>query len=309
MTVAIIMSMAACEKKNSEGETSVKLNVMQFNLQVSNADTSRAKAPAIRKIIDKYSPDVIGFQEVTPALKEQLDATTFAGTDYKGVITYRNGNDEAVPCYYNAAKFDLVDSGTFWLSDTPDVPGSFFKGVNCTRIATWTKLTMKSTGKSLLHVNVHLDHNGKNQVEVARELRAKQIAVALRFIHENNLPTIMTGDFNQSMSGPDGVCYPAYRLITGEDELALLDGTTCKMDFKNARFEAKDTISDDKTASMTKYYVEGGADYDPKHQPIDYIFYTDGAFAPKKFEMFMPTVDGITISDHLGLFCTFDIAE
>lgn len=306
LTAALILitTFAGCFGGKDDGI----VRVMQFNIKVGNAESVAPRVSGLKKLIEERDPDIIGFQEVTTAWREQLDKKVLT-KKWAGVGELRREGEEATPVYYRKDKFKLLDSGTFWLSPSPDVPASSFEGANYPRIASWAKLQNKKTGYVFVHVNTHLDHNGDNDSATAREIRTAQTEVLLRFIDSlGDVPVIMTGDFNQAMSSSKGNFYKPYKLIVGMDELSLADGSTVKMNFLNTRLTAKQTVDGDRIATMVKSYDESSTSYDPAKQPIDYVFYTEGDYEALLYSTFMPLVDGVEVSDHLGLYCELKIS-
>jgi endonuclease/exonuclease/phosphatase family metal-dependent hydrolase len=182
-------------------------SVMSFNVYVSAFNTQR-----IQRVVDtilENTPSVFGVQEASiawmTALNSKLDgvyASVGAGRDGIGL-----GEHSAI--FYRTDKFNLVESGTKWLSDTPDKAASYYTYVdpetntthraNFPRIMTYAILERKSDGVQFLYVNTHLDHNGNNSHEIAERIRQGQIEVLIAEIKKlGDLPTIVTGDFNVS---------------------------------------------------------------------------------------------------------------
>lgn len=182
-------------------------SVMSFNVYVSAFNTQR-----IQRVVDtilENTPSVFGVQEASiawmTALNSKLDgvyASVGAGRDGIGL-----GEHSAI--FYRTDKFNLVESGTKWLSDTPDKAASYYTYVdpetntthraNFPRIMTYAILERKSDGVQFLYVNTHLDHNGNNSAEIAERIRQGQIEVLIAEIKKlSDLPTIVTGDFNVS---------------------------------------------------------------------------------------------------------------
>jgi endonuclease/exonuclease/phosphatase family metal-dependent hydrolase len=91
----------------------------------------------------------------------------------------------------------MSDSGTFWLSDKPDEPGSVGWDAKLTRICSWARLKDKSNGKEFLFANTHYDHVGK----LARAMSSRLIMKKLPKL-SNGKPIIMTGDFNTTENDP-----------------------------------------------------------------------------------------------------------
>lgn len=137
-----------------------------------------------------FSPDLIGIQEATVEWMSFLDPTLSDEYGRIGVSRAANGRGEYNPIFYKKDKFDLLDSGTFWLSNTPSVPGSRFPGADNDRIATWGLFEIKQTGKKLLLLNTHLDTAGE-------DIRTLELELIFDFLEDyDQYPIYMTGDFN-----------------------------------------------------------------------------------------------------------------
>ena len=153
----------------------------------ANAWTSRAGR--VRGLIARRGLDLIGLQEAT---SNQVDDLLTEGWAYVGA-----GRDdgkrggEASCIFYRKARFEVRDSGTFWLSETPEVPGSKGWGAMCTRVCTWARIGDLKTGKEFVWFNTHLDHMS----EPARE---KGLALILSRVTRlaQGRPVFLTGDMN-----------------------------------------------------------------------------------------------------------------
>lgn len=150
------------------------------------------RAKLIANSIDEVQPDIIGFQEVTwlhyGYLKNVMPG-------YASTITYRDDFilSEGCPIFYRTDKFEMIDQGSFWLSETPEVMSKDW-GSACYRVCTYTILKQKVTNKSFVVFNTHLDH-------VSDEARIKGINVVLDKIAQfDNLPALLMGDFNATPS-------------------------------------------------------------------------------------------------------------
>ena len=100
--------------------------------------------------------------------------------------------------FYNKKTVKLLKWGTYWLSDTPDVPSKGWDAA-CFRTATWALLKDKASGKKFFYVNTHLDH-------VGWEARRKGLALIVERIAAMNpkgLPMVLTGDFNMRIDRPE----------------------------------------------------------------------------------------------------------
>ena len=171
------------------------LRILSFNIRYNNpADDENAwphRKEHVVELLNRHQLDLIGLQEVQ---KNQLDDLIPRLPDFDWVGVGRDDGKtqgEYAAVFYHRTRLGLVDSGSVWLSATPDVPGSVGWDASMARIATWGEFQDHNTGDRFLHVNTHFDHRGLlAQVESARLLR--------RFLAERatSIPAIITGDFN-----------------------------------------------------------------------------------------------------------------
>lgn len=142
-------------------------------------------------------PGIVCFQE---ALAFQVKQTVETLPGYVASYAGRDdGKDMGESCaiLYNAARFNLEDSGTFWLSDTPEVVASNTWNAGCTRVCTWVRLTdiwakVPYECPKFYVFNTHLDH-------IREEARVKGMTLILSRIAQRSHPedpVILTGDFN-----------------------------------------------------------------------------------------------------------------
>ncbi len=285
------------------------LRILQFNIQTENGNASpfRVRADMYRELLDRLMPDVVGMQEVTVNWRKWLDAYVFNGS-YAGVGEERTPGGEANPIYYRKDKFELLEYGTFWLSDTPDVPGSAFEKVNYPRICTWVLLKDRATGVSFVHFNTHLDHNGNNNSTDGNTIRKEQMKVIIRFSQRfKDLPMFLTGDLNNRRTTSEGKLYALYKMITGESKVDDGNGGKIKMPLGDSRIDAPVTVDENHLATMTANYNESSTSYNPQKEPIDYVFYNKENTVANSYETFLISRNGNWISDHLPVFTTFTI--
>lgn len=182
------LTIANVPEKPAEG-----VRIVSFNVRCKD-DTFgsvKGRSQLICAALEQYAPDSFGVQEATAEWIEILTANL---TDYDCVSQMRDAkaSSEASAVFYNKNKYSLLDSGTIWLSDTPDEFASKFTLSFCPRIATWATLQNKATGKIYTHINTHLDH-------VLESVRVKQInvlKVKIEEIKTKGYPVVCTGDFN-----------------------------------------------------------------------------------------------------------------
>jgi len=286
------------------------LNIMSFNVQTENGTSVRMdiRADMLRDLIDEYMPDSIGMQEVTAKWREIMDNYVF-NDSYTGVGVARTDNAalglEQSCIFYRSDKYDLLDSGTFWLSDTPDVVGSAFETSQYPRICTYVHLKDKVTGFEYIHMNTHLDHLGGSD---GRSLRLKQETVMLQKLATlPKVATVITGDFNQLAFNGEGNAYAVYKLMTGERAFKMPDGTEMTMNLADSRMHAPDNMPEGFTATMTTYHDVNSSKYMPSRYPIDYCFYTPDKLDALSYAIRLYDRDGTYLSDHLPVITSFKV--
>ena len=171
------------------------LKVMTFNIRLSlESDKENSwvkrKDDAL-KLMNYYHADVMGVQEAVP--QQMADIKTFLKNyDFVGVARDDGANKgEYSAIFYNTEKLQVLQSGTFWLSETPEKPSKGWDAAY-NRICTYALIKTKKGGKKFWAFNVHFDHVGN----VARENSAKLILEKIKTLNTGNFPVVLTGDFN-----------------------------------------------------------------------------------------------------------------
>jgi endonuclease/exonuclease/phosphatase family metal-dependent hydrolase len=171
------------------------LRIMSFNLRLDLASDGPNAWPHRRdwvaSLIRFHAPDALGVQEALAHMLTDLD-TRLPGFARVGVgrADGREGGEFSA-ILYRTDRLELLDNGTFWLSPTPEVPGSKGWDAAIERIATWARFRDRRTGCSHLHLNTHFDHIGEQaRQESARLIRQRIAALS------GDLPVIVTGDLN-----------------------------------------------------------------------------------------------------------------
>lgn len=186
--------------------------VMTFNLRRHKESDGRngwdGRRDAAVEVIRRHQPDLLGTQE---GLLHQINDILQRFPEYGvlGEARFGGRRDEFNAILYRKDRFRVQATGNFWLSDTPDVPGSRSWGNLVPRMATWARLADKDTGAAFHHLNTHLDH----LVPKARFRGASLIESRL----PKDVPTLMTGDFNALARGG------TYRFLTSAEGGGLLD--------------------------------------------------------------------------------------
>ena len=170
------------------------LNVMTFNMRYDNPEDGennwRFRRERAAEVIVSHDIDVFGTQEL---LVNQLNDLKELLPGYAAVGVGREDGAEAgefSAVFFKRDRFTPLESGTFWLSETPEVAGSRGWDGACERVATWVVLRDKS-GREFLFINTHLDHVGQVARDEGVSLLMKRIG-SLR----GERPVILTGDFN-----------------------------------------------------------------------------------------------------------------
>ena len=193
------------------------LRVMTFNLRHAGAVEDGENGWAHRRdlVIDTirgYGPDLLGTQE---CLAEQGDFLGERLPDYEMVGVCRDDGcrlGEAAAILFCRERFERLDAGDFWLSETPATIGSRGWDARLPRICSWVRLRERSSNRDILFLNTHFDHLGS----AAQVASAKLIRDWL-WSQPRRPPVIITGDFN---IGPGS---EPWNRLTDEQGLALVD--------------------------------------------------------------------------------------
>ncbi len=177
------------------------VKVMTFNIRVDTIidgfNRWANRKNIVFDVIRDNAADIIGLQE---ALAKQVKQIQQALPQYTNYMVSRNDGKrkgESCAIFYRKDRFKLVDSGTFWFSDTPYEPGSKDWGNFPPRICSWLHLREKTTYKRFYVYNLHLDNLSQNSRKKSVKLLAKKIAN-----RKTNEPFIVMGDFNMELDNP-----------------------------------------------------------------------------------------------------------
>ena len=172
-----------------------ELTVLSYNIRYDNPNDGenqwKFRKERIASYIKEISPDIIGMQEV---LKSQLVFLDASLTEFSFVGVGREDGKtkgEYSPILYNSNSLSLLQTDTFWLSETPTVISVGWDAA-LERICTYAQFEHKETGQKFWVFNTHFDHIG----ELARIQSAKLINQKVKMLNMNNSPVVITGDFN-----------------------------------------------------------------------------------------------------------------
>ena len=254
------------------------MKLISFNIRSANDPNGHSfdeRAPRMKKIIEKYDPDLIGFQEVVPGWMKHIPEDY--SEKYEIFHKYRcepPDKEEGCTILWKKGQFDLLDQGYFWLSDTPNIVSQGWDCRGYHRIAVWVKLREKKTGVEFHFFNTHYGFSDECQMKSAKLIldHFKPLGVRTFFI---------TGDFNMFSHSP------AYKYMTGylQDVNALLDNDT------------------------SNTYHGYNPDFKGHPGPIDFCFITPKTVLPLGCKKITDTFDGKYPSDHYGLELDLNVRQ
>jgi endonuclease/exonuclease/phosphatase family metal-dependent hydrolase len=181
----------------SQTEKNPPIRIISYNIRYNTPADSlnpwRERKNRVASLIKYHKADICGLQEV---LKDQLADLERLLPEYKWCGIGRDDGKEAgefSPIFYNASLFTLINWGTFWLSETPQQPGSKGWDAALPRIVTWAFLLQKSTGVKFYAFNTHFDHMG-----VAARSNSAHLLLDSVKNKSGEYPVMVTGDFNST---------------------------------------------------------------------------------------------------------------
>jgi len=189
-----------------------ELHVVTFNIRYDNPRDGinrwEARIPIVEAYFTSEAPDIIGMQEVLHSqlldFQEMLPGYSYVGT---GRDDGKQGGEYS-PIFFRNDVFNLVDHSQFWLSETPDVPGSRSWDAAITRIVSWAKLEHIATGKVIYCFNTHFDHRGVLARQMSTDLMSDKMAEIA-----GDAPLVAMGDFNIRRNHPTMGSALYYNLI------------------------------------------------------------------------------------------------
>ena len=250
VTFLTLILFSGCSGKNEDRN----LTVMTFNIRYDNPRDSINAWPnrvgIVCELLKKEKPDLLGLQEALWYQYEEIDS---AISGYSSVAKGRDDGKkkgEMNPVFYNVNRFNLVRDNTFWLSETPDKPGTKGWGASLPRIVTWVELTDKKTHESLYYFNTHFAHDSDS----ARIMSAGILLKEVKSIAGKNR-FVITGDFNMSPESK------AYSVLT---------------ESSSSRSVLKDSYIISHTKPEGPAYTSNSFRDRPGKSRIDYIFVRKG---------------------------------
>lgn len=185
----LIFSVSFAQQSKSQ-----TFKVASYNLRMDTPSDSLNAWPHrkenVKALIQYHDFDIIGTQEgFIHQINGLLEIPGFASVGAGRDDGKEAGEHSAI--VYNTNRFEVIDSGNFWLSETPDKPGLGWDATCCNRIASWGKFRDKVSTIEFFVFNAHFDHQGV----IARQESGKLMVKKIKEIAKD-APVICTGDFN-----------------------------------------------------------------------------------------------------------------
>lgn len=172
------------------------ISVISFNIRVGGApdgaNSWENRKPATIAMIEDQKPDFLTIQEGMEDQMRYIEQSCIAEYQAIGIAPDSQGTKgEHMTMFFRKDRFECLDWGTFWLSETPDKASKGWDGAY-PRTATWAKMKHLESGEEFFIINTHLDHIGFE----ARRKGIELILSRMNEINEDFLSVILTGDFN-----------------------------------------------------------------------------------------------------------------
>ena len=204
-SILILLTALVCCACRSDSPTTSEaaLKVISYNVRYTGEPTTDGenhwsyRRHASINMVREERPALIGTQEV---LAEQLEFLSENLPEYEAVGVGRDDGvsaGEHMAIFYRKEAVEMLDWGTFWLSPTPDSPTMGWDAA-CYRTCTWARLRDRASGKEFAVMNTHLDHIG----QVAREQSIRLLMQRMSELMGEEMPVVMTGDFNSTTDQP-----------------------------------------------------------------------------------------------------------
>ena len=257
-----------------------KINILTYNIRYDNPKDGKnrwelRKENLVQQILF-YEPTVLGVQE---ALNHQVKFLEKSCTAYDYVGVGRDDGKEKgeyAALFYKRNHLNLLKSGHFWLSETPNIPSKSWDAA-LPRICTYALFEHKESNKRFWVFNTHFDHRGVQ----ARVYSAQLIIKKIQSLNENNDPVVLMGDFN---------------LLPDSEPVKVI---------KN---KLKDSFEIVKQVKFGPIGTFNGFQIDhPLDRRIDYIFVSEDNVIVEKYAVLSEIIDQKFLSDHLPVYTELDL--
>jgi endonuclease/exonuclease/phosphatase family metal-dependent hydrolase len=241
--------------------------VMTYNIKNGwNGDHWISRRAALVDVIRSEQPLLAGIQE---AFRFQITdiLERLPGYDYVGSGRFFDLTDEHCAILYDTERVSVIESGTFWLADTPDEPGSIVDGEDFPRIATWARCNVAGHDREVVVANTHLTYQ-----DIGLKVQTENLVRGIDRIAGSSLDVILTGDFNQNRHTPAWDTVTAAGFVDFLDIADTVEGPI----FTNALWEE---------------WGSGRAEAVDIENRIDWIMYRPGSGLPLPHNLVFRTIN------------------
>ena len=187
------------------------LRVMSFNVRLPSPGDGEniweKRRDILVETIRLKNPDIMGTQELH---KAQGDYIVGKLPEYRWFGISRRGTeqDEYMGIFYKHEALRVVESGNFFLSDTPEKPGSMTWGNIYPRMVTWALFEIKQSGVRFYHYNTHFPHRSQ---DTEARLKCANLVYSRMSQLPSEMPVVLTGDFNTDAGGEVYKVFAGYK--------------------------------------------------------------------------------------------------
>jgi endonuclease/exonuclease/phosphatase family metal-dependent hydrolase len=236
--------------------------------------------------IQRYKPDLIGFQELQQA---HLNVYLESLSGYEHLLGLACSGEEHGTIFWKPACLTLLTRGGFWLNEISDAPGHGWDAA-CVRAANWAEFQVVGSKQKLLHVNTHLDHIGEQARQEGTRLILQKIQQIVAIDKDDSASIIITGDFNCNPGSP------TYRLWR---EQYFVD-----------TYLATGNVDDSSANTFHGYGAVNGASAEDGVMRIDWILlrnHREGGLRPVASEIVRDAQPPLYPSDHYPVWTDFAV--
>lgn len=166
------------------------IKVVSYNILYDYENNWESRKKIIHHFLLNESPDIVGLQEVKSAnaefFSQQRRPMEWLISNFSGY--HLIGDEYFNPILIKKNRFEILETGLFWHSLTPQLPRSNQLNAYVPRNSVWATVYDMQTSTTFMIINSHLSLRS----------RANYLGSQLIVKHSrNDIPVILTGDFNR----------------------------------------------------------------------------------------------------------------
>jgi endonuclease/exonuclease/phosphatase family metal-dependent hydrolase len=294
LSLLMLFNLCSCQAlagaDSSRAGDDLELRIMSFNIRYGSAGDGenhwKNRKEMVFDVLRDHRPEIVGLQE---ALDFQMAEICRALGKYVQIGVAREDgkvDGEFSSILYDISRFKVDESGTFWFSNTPEVPGSNHWGNACVRICTWARFIERKSGRAFYVFNLHLDHVSQPSREKSAVLLANRIKN-----RKHRDPFILTCDFNTGENNPVVTYLKGKTTLTGANGRKSKNPVPMLDTFRVLHPDVKDV--------KTGHAFRGTR----KGNKIDYVF-VPSSIKVLDAQILYDNIDGRYPSDHYPVNAT-----